>query len=63
MKTTPPSLTGIIPIVLMLLLMPGLMLSGEQTNTRGLGMARTSVASSRTLDAVGINPANLALIP
>ena len=61
MKTTPPSLTGIIPLVLMLLLMPGLVLSGEQTNTRGLGMARTSVASSRTLDAVGINPANLAL--
>jgi len=35
--------------------------AGDQTNIRGLGMARASVASSRGLDAVGINPANLAL--
>ncbi len=34
--------------------------SNERTNTRGLGMARTSVASSKGLDAVGINPAGLA---
>jgi hypothetical protein len=32
----------------------------ERTNTRGMGMARTSVIASRGLDAVGINPANLA---
>jgi len=32
---------------------------GEQTNVRALGMARTFVASSRNLDAVGINPAGL----
>ena len=35
--------------------------AGERTNVRGLGMAGSSVASSRGLDAVGINPANLAL--
>lgn len=33
---------------------------GERTNIRGMGMARTFVAASRGLDAVGINPANLA---
>ncbi len=33
---------------------------GERTNIQGMGMARTFVASSRGLDAVGINPANLA---
>ncbi len=32
---------------------------GERTNIRGMGMARTFVASSVGLDAVGINPANL----
>lgn len=34
---------------------------GERTNIQGMGMARTFVASSRGLDAVGINPANLAV--
>jgi hypothetical protein len=33
----------------------------ERANIRGMGMARTFVATSRGLDAVGINPANLAL--
>ncbi len=33
---------------------------GERTNIQGVGMARTFVAVSRGLDAVGINPANLA---
>lgn len=33
---------------------------GERTNIQGMGMARTFVAHSRGLDAVGINPANLA---
>jgi len=32
----------------------------ERTNIRGMGMARTFVAGSRGLEAVGINPANLA---
>ena len=32
---------------------------GERSNIRGMGMARTFVSSSRGLDAVGINPANL----
>ncbi|HTO94863.1 MAG TPA: hypothetical protein VMM80_10805, partial [Bacteroidota bacterium] len=35
--------------------------AGDGTNIRGLGMARATTASSRGLDAVGINPANLAL--
>jgi hypothetical protein len=34
---------------------------GERTNIQGMGMARTFVASSSGLDAVGINPANLAV--
>jgi hypothetical protein len=34
---------------------------GERANVRGMGMARTFVATSKGLDAVGINPANLAL--
>ncbi len=34
---------------------------GERINVRGMGMARTFVASSKGLDAVGINPANLAM--
>jgi hypothetical protein len=32
---------------------------GERTDIQGMGMARTFVAGSRGLDAVGINPANL----
>jgi hypothetical protein len=35
--------------------------AGERSNIRGMGMARTFVASSYGLDAVGINPANLAV--
>jgi hypothetical protein len=34
---------------------------GDRVNVRGMGMARTYIASSKGLDAVGINPANLAL--
>ena len=33
---------------------------GERSNVRGIGMARTFVVGSRGLDAVAINPANLA---
>jgi hypothetical protein len=35
--------------------------AGEWTNIQGMGMARTFVGSSRGLDAVGLNPANLAV--
>ncbi|MBM2839768.1 MAG: hypothetical protein HW412_296 [Bacteroidetes bacterium] len=35
--------------------------AGERSNIRGMGMGRTFVASSRGLDAVNINPANLAV--
>jgi hypothetical protein len=34
---------------------------GDRTNIAGVGMARTSVASSRGIGAIGINPANLAI--
>jgi hypothetical protein len=43
--------------------LPALLLpasGGERTNVAGLGMGRTGVAASRGLDAIGINPANLA---
>lgn len=39
---------------------PYLKADGERTNVRGIGMGYTAVATSRGLDAVGINPANLA---
>ena len=61
MKSAPLSLTGIFSLLLMISCLPAAATSGDQTNVRGLGMARTSVAASRGLDAVGINPANLAL--
>lgn len=34
---------------------------GDRVDVRGMGMARTSTASAKGLDAVGINPANLAM--
>jgi hypothetical protein len=37
------------------------MYAGDQTSMRGLGMGRAAVASTRGTDAIGINPANLAL--
>ncbi len=46
--------------VIVLLLVTSLE-GGERSSIRGMGMARTSDASSRGLDAVGINPANLAV--
>ena len=38
-----------------------LLAGGERVNVRGMGMAGTFDATSRGLDAVGINPANLGL--
>ncbi len=61
MKTNRRVPAGIIPVVLMILAATTGTFAGDQTNVRGLGMARTSVAASRGLDAVGINPANLSL--
>jgi hypothetical protein len=34
--------------------------AGERSNIRGMGMARTYVVSSEGLDAIGLNPANIA---
>jgi len=34
---------------------------GDRSNIAGLGMARTSTVTSRGVDAIGINPANLAI--
>jgi hypothetical protein len=36
-------------------------LAGDRSNVRGTGMARTFVVESRSVDALGINPANLSL--
>jgi hypothetical protein len=35
--------------------------AGDRSNVRGLSMARTYIVDSRSIDALGINPANLAL--
>jgi hypothetical protein len=39
-----------------------LLVAGERTNIRGVAMARTQVAVARGLDAIGTNPANLAVV-
>jgi hypothetical protein len=36
-------------------------MAGDRSNIRGMGMARTINAASRATDAIGINPANLAI--
>ena len=36
-------------------------LAGDRSNVRGVSMARTFVVESRSVDALGINPANLSL--
>jgi hypothetical protein len=46
-------------LLTVVILLQGIGMAGEQTDIRGMGMSRASVASSRGLDAVGINPANL----
>jgi len=61
MKTNRRQYPKIIPALLLILFLPPGIRAGEQTDIRGLGMGRTGVAASRGLDAVGINPANLAL--
>jgi hypothetical protein len=61
MKTNRLSLTRTLVLVLTTAIIPRGTLAGDQTNIRGLGMARTSAAASRGLDAISINPANLAL--
>jgi hypothetical protein len=43
------------------LLAPNWLFANERSTIRGMGMARTFVASSRGLDAIGVNPANLAV--
>jgi Family of unknown function (DUF5723) len=48
-------------VVVILSISSGIVWAGERSNIRGMGMARTFVVSSRGLDAVGINPANLAV--
>jgi hypothetical protein len=61
MKTSSRSLMQAVAVVLVGAIIPSGTFAGDQTNIRGLGMARTSAAASRGLDAIGINPANLAL--
>lgn len=43
------------------LLVPATVMGGGRADVRGMGMARTQVASARGLDAAGVNPAALAL--
>lgn len=52
---------GIAYIFLMLTFLSSYSFGGDRWNIRGLGMARTNVATSRGIDAIGINPANLAV--
>lgn len=53
--------TVIMSIAVLLVFSISIATAGHRTNVRGVGMAGTFVASSYGLDAVGINPANLAL--
>ena len=48
-------------VALMAVAGAGVLHAGELESPRGVGMARTFVATSRGLDAVGINPANLGI--
>jgi hypothetical protein len=61
MKTPVTAMKRALSLGMLLLVPAALGLAGEQTNVRGMGMGRTSVAVSRGLDAVGLNPANLAM--
>jgi len=61
MKTTRRGLIAVSAALLLASAAGPVLRAGDRTNIRGLGMAGTSVASSRGLDAVGVNPANLAL--
>ena len=55
------SVIGWMIAVLFACVTEGVFAGGDRMNVRGMGMARSYVASSRGLDAVGINPANLAM--
>ncbi len=54
------SSTGVSVLTLMVIV-SAVAHAGERANIPGLGMARSSVATARGLDAVGVNPANLAM--
>ena len=51
---------GLVVSVLTVLGTSQLVAQSDRSNVPGMGMARSSVISSTSLDAVGINPANLA---
>ncbi len=48
-------------IAIVLLVPTAILHGGDRSNVRGMGMARTLIACSRGTEALGINPANLAL--
>ncbi|HLF19162.1 MAG TPA: DUF5723 family protein [Bacteroidota bacterium] len=48
-------------ILILCLIVGSLAVAGDRSNVRGMAMGRTFNASSRGLDALGVNPANLAL--
>ena len=47
--------------VLGILTISSIVSAGDRSNVRGISLARTYVVDSRSVDALGINPANLAL--
>jgi hypothetical protein len=48
-------------VVLGILVLLSVAAAGDRSNVRGISMARTFVVDSRSVDCLGINPANLAL--
>lgn len=55
------SIPFVLPFILALLPRGQLLAGGGPLNVRGMGMARTAAASAVSLDAVGVNPARLAV--
>ena len=53
------SILGALTVVLFSTVLQAL--AGDLSNIRGVGMGRTMNASSRGVDALGINPANIAI--
>lgn len=51
----------IISLISIYLIFGFLVLAGDRSNIRGMGMARTINAVSQSTDAIGINPANIAI--
>ena len=55
------TLRNIIQTFVLVMLVASQVEAGDRTTIRGIGMGRTFTAASRGIDAIGINPANLAI--